>query len=603
MPISSVTSVLKVGWTITREIYSRVQTLSENNEFRKRIERNLRELQNIADEITNSGVEKFPASCTSSLEQFQNSLDTCKRVCEALYNKGALGKFFNAKSHAQDLQTLEKELENARSSLQFALTRVLLAQNQSLRQSVEEGNARVEATVIHPSVGVYQGTSSSNKRDKPFAISKVDVSLNDQRDLMIVKWSDELNSRESVERYEVRYDDENRMIVPGSPEELAAGDDSEFALSLGPPKVNPGHIYTVQVRAVNSQGHSEWSEPGRVFRFKNGPPNKPKKPEVIVISPTEVLAMIKRLEEKDENGSPVNQCVVEYIAAEDSNSPVWQRLCCKIKQRRDNDVVKLAIKSLDPDSIYRFRVKMVNEVGESQPSDTCEVFTTQLVPGPPQAVRISSKRNDKTIKIRWKPPTLHPQAVEKYLVQMQKYSTKSPQDWNDLSTVNCNKLSATARSLETDTRYCFRVKAINNKNQQGDFSDVVEAETRYGKVGRVAAATSAFFGGTLGGPLLGAATLGYVAGASAENGPDSKAGKVAAATAAGIGGGIGGAILGTIGAPFVGGMAAFMAYKGMEGALTDLSPQSSEDEDENPTIREIWKISQKKSEEMFNKKK
>ena len=59
---------------------------------------------------------------------------------------------------------------------------------------------------------------------------------------------------------------------------------------------------------------------------------------------------------------------------------------------------------------------------------------------------------------------------------------------------------------------------------------------------------------------MGAVGIGYLAGSSAKDGPDSKAGKNAAAAAAGIGGGIAGVLAGTIGAPFFGGMAAAMAY-------------------------------------------
>ena len=181
-------------------------------------------------------------------------------------------------------------------------------------------------------------------------------------------------------------------------------------------------------------------------------------------------------------------------------------------------------------------------------------------------------------------------------------SRQSGAEWETFATVQHTKLSATARGLTSDTKYQFRVRAINNKEQNGEFSDCLEAETRFGKFGRGAAAVGAFVGGTVGGPLIGAVSIGYLAGSSAESGPDSKVGKKVAATAAGIGGGIGGFLLGTIGAPLFGAVGAAMTYKSLEGGLEERSPQSSEDEEEDSILRNVWQMSKKKSEDMMNKK-
>ena len=45
----------------------------------------------------------------------------------------------------------------------------------------------------------------------------------------------------------------------------------------------------------------------------------------------------------------MKDCVVKYVASEDSNTSKWLRLCCAVK-RRDSDVVKLVIMSLEPDT-------------------------------------------------------------------------------------------------------------------------------------------------------------------------------------------------------------------------------------------------------------
>lgn len=82
---------------------------------------------------------------------------------------------------------------------------------------------------------------------------------------------------------------------------------------------------------------------------------------------------------------------VNVVVYNDINSSESSRLSCDIKHR-DRDTVKMRIRSLSLDTTYIFRIIMVNEVGESMPSDSCEAVTTPLKPGPPQELRVSSKR-------------------------------------------------------------------------------------------------------------------------------------------------------------------------------------------------------------------
>ena len=78
----------------------------------------------------------------------------------------------------------------------------------------------------------------------------------------------------------------------------------------------------------------------------------------------------------------------------------------------------MTIESLNPDTPYCFRVKMINGAGESKPSDYIDVITDQFKPDPPQDVHVSSKRTSTTIKIRWKKPAVNPQAACAYNVQI-----------------------------------------------------------------------------------------------------------------------------------------------------------------------------------------
>lgn len=87
-------------------------------------------------------------------------------------------------------------------------------------------------------------------------------------------------------------------------------------------------------------------------------------------------------------------------------------------------MAKFNIGNLSFDKLHHFRVRMVNEVGESKPSDQVQEITKLLIPGAPQELRVSSKRTDSSIKICWKEPISNPEAVEKYEVEVQR------KNWN-----------------------------------------------------------------------------------------------------------------------------------------------------------------------------
>ena len=279
-----------------------------------------------------------------------------------------------------------------------------------------------------------------------------------------IKWGK--YEKEIVNKYELRCtDEEKETTISRGPQELqkVANDGVvEFSIKMEPPLVQPGHEYTIQVRSVNSQGFSEWSD-DVIFRLKQeNVPNAPQKPTITVHSGNEVTVSTLRLKEQESNGSPVTQCIVEYHIALGSQN--WDRLSICL-QNRNRKTVDVLVRSLSPNTLYNFRVRMVNDVGESEPSEYTQVITTVTIPGPPTELRASSKRAGKLIKIRWKKPEINPHAVAKYEAQV---FNKKSQQWNTFKTVHCTKLSATAKDLETNTKYKFRVFAINSQDQSGD---------------------------------------------------------------------------------------------------------------------------------------
>ena len=194
--------------------------------------------------------------------------------------------------------------------------------------------------------------------------------------------------------------------------------------------------------------------------------------------------------------------------------------------------------------------------------------------GPPENVRISSKRTKDIIKVRWEPPSKYPLCVAKYQVEWRK---KKDHDGAWIL-VEPKKISASIRKLQTDTAYQFRVHVISLSGRVGEFREI-EGETKCGAVVGTLAAAASTVPLTIASPAILAAGLGTLASDNA----DSKVGKVAKGTLAGIGG----VLLGFVAAPVTGGMGAYTVYKmitGTNSALSNWSPQSSDDELESPIV-------------------
>ena len=574
-------------YQVIKEIYNRFEKVKGNLLFKKYIEEKIEELQKAVKQLETSGLVEFPRFCEELLQKVRESLLKCWQKCEELHSKGVLRRMISVYAHERDLQDMEKQLEIANDRLRRIIALIHMEHTKNVQKTVDKGFAQTTTTVIegnkqilralnHPEVGVYRGESADGQ--SPSAISTPDLSEDRKSKLMIIKWYDNDNLTKKIVRYDIEYEDGMPLIF-GTPKDLSInGSDTKFAMKLGDPKVVEKRTYTIKVRAVNSHGHGPWS--ASTIRYLSDRPSKPKIPDIKVISPTQVAVEIQLLKENETNGSEVHSCAVEYMQ---EKKPVWERCIYNLKHKFVEKVA-MTIESLEPNTRYNFRVIMINEVGESQPSDECQTLTHQLIPGIPQDLRISSKRTGNMLKIRWKAPSENPQAVECYHVQIRKAKSK-PDSWSTINTPEdaINKpLSVKATNLKSNTKYFFRVRAFNNRGESGDFTDIVEGETRVGKAARIAAATGAFVGGTVGGPLLGGAGAGTAAGVLT----DDKTDNTSAAVAAGISAGIGGAILGTIGAPIIGGLTAASVYAELKGSFDVDSPQTSDDEE----TKLLWKL-------------
>ena len=124
------------------------------------------------------------------------------------------------------------------------------------------------------------------------------------------------------------------------------------------------------------------------------------------------------------------------------------------------------------------------------------------MPGAPINARVSTKRAETLIKVRWQPSFIRPEAAVYYEVEMRpKKSFQASVPWKVVAT--CNKFSGKATNLQSNTAYEFRVQAMNAEGTPSPYSETVTGSTKgggavsrsaYSGLSKVAASGSSLFG-------------------------------------------------------------------------------------------------------------
>lgn len=252
-------------------------------------------------------------------------------------------------------------LEAAVSKLSLAVSFSTMETSINVRHEISE----ISRNSIYPTAGAYPVSAGTLK--PPAKVSRPTVEM--EGDQLIISWDDPHNYRGSLSKYELRYDETCNSTLP-----VPA---NYTSFSLGYPKVTPGRLYTISVRAVNGRGPGEWSD-HTIARFKTGPPNKPNEP-LLYVDSTSVTATVEIPESDECNGAPVSEVIVEFC--ETDNSSQWKSERKAVD--KNDDVVTLEITELPAGTVHLFRTKLVNEFGTSQPSKSLQINTQMPIPGVP----------------------------------------------------------------------------------------------------------------------------------------------------------------------------------------------------------------------------
>uniref|UniRef100_A0A1X7U3U5 Fibronectin type-III domain-containing protein n=1 Tax=Amphimedon queenslandica TaxID=400682 RepID=A0A1X7U3U5_AMPQE len=532
------------------KINNSVALMHHADRLRDQIVRKTEDIQSQLQRLRNHSDDQFTTDMTRVLQEVFDRLHACEERCQELADQWRVKQFLKAASNNEALQLLQVELDHVHDNLESQVICAISEQVSAVKMELKDGITEVRRDTAYPQAGLYPICSlSSGVLKPPDVVSKPVVDM--KGETMIVRWKDSDNPPGSIDMYEVRIDDSKNIMFPCSPKYKS--------LCIGPPKIEPGILYTIQVRGANGRGPGEWSEKTEAL-FKTGPPKRPDKPKVIP-SYTDAKISVRIPDLKEANGTPVEKITVQYC--EYDNSGNWESETLTIEKKESQRIHEFLMHDLSPNTRYFFRVILINESGESSPSESVDITTDVPIPGKPTNIRPSSYFTSDMIKIRWNPPIEYPEFVDHYEVQYKRRKDESDSS-EKYEVIQTTKLSAKASGLKSDTWYVFHVKAVNKNRKFGE-SARVEAETRWKKAAKAVLSPFVFIGGTVGGPVLGAIGGGSIA---AEN-ADTKVGSVAGA----VGGAVGGGLLGTVGAPALGATCAHLFVHG--------SVDSDQSDDEN----------------------
>lgn len=188
MPVDA-SKVLTGAFSLCKDVYSRLKGISENNEARQRIEKQLKTLEKIANDLGET--------CNLIIETFNNSLEICKGSCNKLDKAASVEKFAFVKGQNKELIVIESELKKACDNLQLALQHVSVLQGRQIAEAVQQGTVETNRTVVNPREGFFVPNRQA-VGSKPCQIEEIQVSLDESGELMEVKWSDFENPKQNI---------------------------------------------------------------------------------------------------------------------------------------------------------------------------------------------------------------------------------------------------------------------------------------------------------------------------------------------------------------------------------------------------------------------
>lgn len=365
--VSLITTIAQAVLKFGKWVCSQIQEMTESEECCQRLKKHATTLNIFAKDLEELGstIKSIPTSCQETIDKVNYNIAECRKILETHNSRGRMKKVLNARSHKKELENVEIKLREMCDYLKLMYT---VLSGKKTEEKVEECHEEVKTLVKNiggdPSDGLFL-PHSKNLKSRPVVVDQPMVTLDDEGDLMVVKWRDTKNPRGTVDKYEITYDVEKSKTTFTTPEECAfSKDSSRFFFKMNPSKEKN---FTVKVRGLNGMGPGAWSVPS-TFKYKRQLRAKHDSITYMITSPLNVRVSGKRttttLKVKWDEPATIERGVCFYgynvEMSQDKKPRVWDDFIVVEEKHA-------TFTDLKSNTSYVFRVQAINsnwEVGE-----------------------------------------------------------------------------------------------------------------------------------------------------------------------------------------------------------------------------------------------
>ena len=229
--------------------------------------------------------------------------------------------------------------------------------------------------------------------------------------------------------------------------------------------LSPNTEYSFRIRGKNEKRVGEYcaiytctTEPGR--------PKQPPQLGFEQEEPWEAIITINPLQERGDNGSPIQKVKVQCVFVCGSTSFPLEEEEITIESKLPMQH-KIKMKSYDKRGYYQYQVMFKNAVGCSEPSEPYKVNTFELLPGKPS--NVVKECHVHSIVFKWDPPEYHPKSAESYEIKSREQGS-SDDDWKPYRTT---ETKYTQYNLKAITEYEFEISTENRRLRGSTYRGLV----------------------------------------------------------------------------------------------------------------------------------
>ncbi|XP_059143643.1 contactin-like [Physella acuta] len=259
-----------------------------------------------------------------------------------------------------------------------------------------------------------------------------------------------------------------------NPEYRPVQDDATGKTGLYIQQVNLHHAGYYECQATTTLS----SDKRGAFLTVVGPPFEPAGVEADTTTVTNISALVRWIENEN-NGRPITHYIVEAANAYDADT--WDVVIGNLPAEQTIHSVEVkrfvVVTGLLPGCGYRFRLKAVNNLGESPPSEPSGFIQTRSAPPsiPPECVGGGGGKVGDLI-MTWKPLTRAQQAGEGigYRLYWRRHTDRPEDVWSVAEVVGNEGRHVTLVGVEFYyLEYDFKIQAFNNHGMGPNSSVVV----------------------------------------------------------------------------------------------------------------------------------